>query len=111
MWSIQMWWLFSMWIASPVPLPAWTLAIFRFRTMTLLTPFIDNPQPVRPESAPTPTMVVFDLTAMSPEQVRLPFTLMIDGPPLAPAADARAEALVTVATGPPPPTVLPPTVA
>jgi len=106
-----MWVLLSMWIESPLPLPASTFAIFRFCRMTLLTPLSLNPHPVRPEPDPTPTIVLLDATVTSAEQVKLPLTVMTAAP-LAFAALVSADRLVTVVLDPPaPPVVVPPTVA
>src|SRR5512140_2114709 len=93
-----------MWIASP--LPASTLAIFRLRTMTLLTPLIFRPQPVRPELEPTPRIVLLDVTVTSDEQVKFPLNLIVSDV-LEPAALVSADRLVTVTVVLDPPEVPP----
>src|SRR6185369_719159 len=107
LWSIHRWVELSMWMASPLPLPAGTLAIFMFRTMTLLTPFMFSPQPVRPELEPTPRIVLFEAIRTSAEQVKLPLTRMI-WVVLELAALVRSVRLETLTVGPPLPPVVPP---
>src|SRR5215475_13064096 len=94
-------------MASPFPLPAGTLAIFRLRTMTLLTSLMPRPHPVRPELEPTPMIVLFDATLTSLAQVKLPLTRTVCCV-LEDAALVSAERLVTVTVGPLPPPVVPP---
>src|SRR5919205_270690 len=96
-----------MWMASPLPLPASTLEIFMLRTMTLLMPRMFRPQPVRPELAPTPRIVLFAVRRTSSLQEKLPLTRMTDAPDAATAV-VRAERLVTVTVLPPAPPVVPP---
>src|SRR5262252_4140376 len=97
----------SMWIASPLPLLAWTNEIRMLRTMTLLTLRMLRPQPVRPELDPTPRIVLFAATTTSPLQLKLPLTRMVCAV-LEEAAEVRAESDVTVTVGPPAPPVVPP---
>src|SRR5215470_3902456 len=96
-----------MWMASPLPLLASTFEIFMLRTMSLLTPLMFRPQPVRPEPDPTPRTVLLDVSRTSSEQVKLPLTRMVSAP-LAAASVVSADRLVTVTVGPLPPPVVPP---
>src|SRR5215475_1419042 len=94
-------------MASPFPTLAGTLAIFKLRTMTLLTLFRPRPQPVKPELAPTPMIVLLDETLISLEHEKLPLTRTVCCV-LDDAALVRADTLVTVTVGPLPPPVVPP---
>src|SRR5262245_11629314 len=97
----------SMWIASPLPLPACTNEIRMLRTITLETSLMFRPQPVRPELEPTPRIVLFAATRTSSEQLKLPLTRMVCALDEA-AAVVSAERLVTVPVAPPAPPVVPP---
>src|SRR6266540_7001505 len=96
-----------MWIASPLPLPAWTHEIRLLRTMTLLTSLMFSPQPVRPEPDPTPRIVLFDATRTSSAQVKLPLTRMVCVV-VERTAVLRSASVLTVTVGPPAPPVVPP---
>jgi len=98
-------------MASPEPELAVTLAIRRFRTITLLTDFRDRPQPVSPEAEPTPAMVLFEATLMSPVQVKDPDTLTISAPDRAASVVSPARDVTVTVAPPAPPVVVPAIVA
>src|SRR5919197_1789563 len=107
LWSIQRFVDPSMWIASPLPFPASTFEIRRFRTITLWTSRRLKPQPVSPEPEPTPRMVLSEATRTSAEQVKLPLTRMTFGPAAATAVLSWSSEVTVIGAALPPPVVPP----
>src|SRR6185369_6724673 len=115
LWSIQMWWENICTLMSSSA----ELLMRRLRRITLCTAFAGgevmlseigrpmlSPNPVKPEFAPRPTIVLSEVTSVIAVSVMVPLTWMTNGPDRW-AKLMKSAAVDTVTVGPPAPPVVP----